>query len=94
MHAHYNNTAVKQFNLFWRAWVRQEQEALRSEERRGAPLSAFWREKFEREARKSWDLFYRRNQGNFFKDRHCETRAGSWFWVGRDRVSVEGAGDR
>eukprot|EP00903_Cladosiphon_okamuranus_P015047 g13920.t1 len=52
-------------------WTKEEEEeALRSEENRGAPLSAFWREKVEREARKSWDLFYRRNQRNFFKDRH------------------------
>eukprot|EP00752_Nemacystus_decipiens_P003279 g3035.t1 len=66
-------------------WTKEEEEeALKSEERRGPPLSAFWREKFEREARKSWDLFYRRNKGNFFKDRHylgkvfpelCETDA-------------------
>ncbi|CAN0369335.1 unnamed protein product, partial [Hapterophycus canaliculatus] len=54
-------------------WTREEEEkALRSIEEKGPPVSKFWREKYEREARKSWDLFYRRNAGNFFKDRHCE----------------------
>ncbi|OQR97061.1 methyltransferase domain-containing protein [Achlya hypogyna] len=30
----------------------------------------FWQEKYEREAAKSWDLFYKRNTTNFYKDRH------------------------
>ena len=33
-------------------------------------LSPFWRAKYEREAGKHWDVFYKRNQTNFFKDRH------------------------
>jgi methyltransferase-like protein 6 len=33
-------------------------------------VSQFWKDKYEREARKNWDLFYRRNETNFFKDRH------------------------
>ncbi|CAN0257423.1 unnamed protein product, partial [Ectocarpus fasciculatus] len=48
----------------------QEEEALQSVKAKGPPLSKFWRDKYEREARKSWDLFYGRNAGNFFKDRH------------------------
>ncbi|CAM9581213.1 unnamed protein product [Pylaiella littoralis] len=52
-------------------WTKEEEEeALRYVQGKGPPLSTFWREKFEREATKSWDLFYRRNAGNFFKDRH------------------------
>ncbi|CAM9420076.1 unnamed protein product [Scytosiphon promiscuus] len=52
-------------------WTREEEEeALRCVEEKGPPVSQFWRDKYEREARKSWDLFYRRNAGNFFKDRH------------------------
>lgn len=33
-------------------------------------VSDFWRDKYEREAAKNWDLFYKRNTTNFFKDRH------------------------
>uniref|UniRef100_A0A914UVN1 tRNA N(3)-methylcytidine methyltransferase n=1 Tax=Plectus sambesii TaxID=2011161 RepID=A0A914UVN1_9BILA len=34
------------------------------------PVSAFKQNKLEAEARKNWDLFYKRNETNFFKDRH------------------------
>ncbi|CAI8032612.1 tRNA N(3)-methylcytidine methyltransferase METTL6 [Geodia barretti] len=37
-------------------------------------LSDYQRTKFEREAKKSWDLFYKRNTTHFFKDRHWITR--------------------
>ena len=30
----------------------------------------FWVKKYERSAAQYWDVFYRRNQRNFFKDRH------------------------
>lgn len=30
--------------------------------------------KLEKEAQKNWDLFYKRNSTNFFKDRHWTTR--------------------
>jgi methyltransferase-like protein 6 len=33
-------------------------------------VSQFWKDKYEREAKRNWDLFYRRNETNFFKDRH------------------------
>lgn len=33
-------------------------------------VSAFKREKLENEAKKNWDLFYKRNSTHFFKDRH------------------------
>ena len=38
------------------------------------PLSTFQQNKFEREVKKNWDLFYKRNSTHFFKDRHWITR--------------------
>ncbi|GAB1605083.1 methyltransferase-like protein 6 isoform X2 [Argonauta hians] len=37
-------------------------------------VSEFKRNKFEKEACKNWDLFYKRNTTKFFKDRHWTTR--------------------
>uniref|UniRef100_H2ML52 tRNA N(3)-cytidine methyltransferase n=2 Tax=Oryzias latipes TaxID=8090 RepID=H2ML52_ORYLA len=37
-------------------------------------VSEFKQIKLEKEARKNWDLFYKRNATNFFKDRHWTTR--------------------
>ncbi|XP_021563155.1 methyltransferase-like protein 6 [Carlito syrichta] len=48
------------------------------EERRlrghGALVSDFRQQKLEREARRNWDLFYKRNRTRFFKDRHWTAR--------------------
>ena len=33
-------------------------------------VPAYWVERYEREAGKNWELFYRRNRDRFFKDRH------------------------
>ncbi|KAG7395930.1 hypothetical protein PHYBOEH_003009 [Phytophthora boehmeriae] len=33
-------------------------------------IPAFWQNKYEKEAAKSWDKFYKRNSTNFYKDRH------------------------
>uniref|UniRef100_A0A2D4GH11 tRNA N(3)-cytidine methyltransferase n=1 Tax=Micrurus corallinus TaxID=54390 RepID=A0A2D4GH11_MICCO len=37
-------------------------------------ISDFKQQKLEKEAQKNWDLFYKRNSTNFFKDRHWTTR--------------------
>lgn len=37
-------------------------------------VTDFKRDKFEKEAQKNWDLFYKRNTTKFFKDRHWITR--------------------
>ncbi|KAF0689878.1 Aste57867_18699 [Aphanomyces stellatus] len=33
-------------------------------------VPTFWQSKYEKEAAKNWDLFYKRNSTNFYKDRH------------------------
>jgi methyltransferase-like protein 6 len=38
-------------------------------------IPAFWQEKYKKEAAKNWNLFYKRNEARFFKDRH---------WIGRE----------
>jgi methyltransferase-like protein 6 len=54
---------------------RLEPEHLEQLARQNARLvSEFRAHKLEAEARKSWDLFYKRNQTKFFKDRHWTTR--------------------
>lgn len=52
---------------------------LTDEERRklegdNAVICGYKRNKFEQEAKKNWDLFYKRNSTHFFKDRHWITR--------------------
>ncbi len=37
-------------------------------------VSEFKQTKLEKEAQRNWDLFYKRNSVNFFKDRHWTTR--------------------
>ena len=37
-------------------------------------VSEFKQNKLEAEAQKNWDLFYKRNSTNFFKDRHWISR--------------------
>ena len=37
-------------------------------------VSEFKQMKLEKDAQKNWDLFYKRNTTNFFKDRHWTTR--------------------
>uniref|UniRef100_A0A2K6F351 Methyltransferase 6, tRNA N3-cytidine n=1 Tax=Propithecus coquereli TaxID=379532 RepID=A0A2K6F351_PROCO len=49
----------------------EEEEKLKRDQ---ALVSDFKQQKLEKEAQKNWDLFYRRNSINFFKDRHWTTR--------------------
>ena len=50
----------------------------------------FWRRKYERDARKYWDTFYKQHGENFFKDRHWLAR--EWpevFPLAAERMSSE-----
>lgn len=49
----------------------EEEEKLK---RHQTLVSDFKQQKLEKEAQKNWDLFYKRNSTNFFKDRHWTTR--------------------
>ena len=49
----------------------EEQQKLSSDTR---IVSEFKQSKLEAEAKKNWDLFYKRNTTKFFKDRHWTTR--------------------
>lgn len=51
-----------------------EEEKLRLESQNSRMIPASKATKLEREAQKHWDLFYKRNETKFFKDRHWTTR--------------------
>ncbi|XP_030552539.1 uncharacterized protein LOC115756772 [Rhodamnia argentea] len=62
-----------------------------------AGVSPFWRDKYEREAKKYWDVFYKRHQDKFFKDRHyLDKEWGQYFSGAGKKIILEvgcGAGN-
>ena len=54
-----------------RQLTKEETEKLKNDTQ---VVSDFKRGKLEQEAKKNWDLFYKRNSTHFFKDRHWITR--------------------
>ncbi|PSR93598.1 Methyltransferase-like protein [Actinidia chinensis var. chinensis] len=60
-------------------------------------ISPFWKEKYEKDAKKYWDVFYKRHQNKFFKDRHyLDKEWGQYFSVAERKVILEvgcGAGN-
>uniref|UniRef100_A0A182JDB2 tRNA N(3)-methylcytidine methyltransferase n=1 Tax=Anopheles atroparvus TaxID=41427 RepID=A0A182JDB2_ANOAO len=56
------------------AKVLSDTEKVRLEQQNNRMVTPFQALKLEQEARKHWDLFYKRNENRFFKDRHWTTR--------------------
>uniref|UniRef100_A0A182RHA4 tRNA N(3)-methylcytidine methyltransferase n=1 Tax=Anopheles funestus TaxID=62324 RepID=A0A182RHA4_ANOFN len=56
------------------AKILSEAEKAKLEEQNKRMVTPFQALKLEQEARKHWDLFYKRNEDRFFKDRHWTTR--------------------
>lgn len=52
----------------------KEEDKMRLKEQSSRLVPDFKARKFQSEARKHWDLFYKRNADRFFKDRHWTTR--------------------
>ncbi|KAJ3690048.1 hypothetical protein LUZ61_019212 [Rhynchospora tenuis] len=58
----------------------------------GRLVTPFWKEKYEKDAKKYWDVFYRRHQDKFFKDRHyLDKEWGHYFEAedGKELVVLE-----
>lgn len=62
---------IEHLGHYARQLAPEEKEAL---ERDTVTLGDFKKNKLEKEAKKNWDLFYKRNTDHFFKDRHWLTR--------------------
>ncbi|KAM0845303.1 hypothetical protein ACQ4PT_056465 [Festuca glaucescens] len=50
----------------------------------GRPVTPFWKEKYERDARRYWDIFYKRHEDKFFKDRHYLDKEWGKYFVAQD----------
>ena len=64
--------------------VLSDKEKKRLEKQNETIVSDFKRMKLENDARKNWDLFYKRNETRFFRDRH---------WTCREFEQLVDAGD-
>ncbi|KAF8080846.1 hypothetical protein N665_0919s0010 [Sinapis alba] len=60
-------------------------------------VSPFWQDKYERDAKKYWDIFYKHHGDRFFKDRHyLDKEWNSYFSASGEKVILEvgcGAGN-
>ncbi|EER92872.1 hypothetical protein BDA96_01G542200 [Sorghum bicolor] len=50
----------------------------------GRLVTPFWKEKYERDARRYWDIFYKRHEDKFFKDRHYLDKEWGKYFEGGD----------
>lgn len=67
----YEMASLQRKGLQARILSSEEEEKLKRDQ---VLVSDFKQQKLEKEAQKNWDLFYKRNSTNFFKDRHWTTR--------------------
>ncbi|CAL4937595.1 unnamed protein product [Urochloa decumbens] len=50
----------------------------------GRLVTPFWKDKYERDARRYWDIFYKRHEDKFFKDRHYLDKEWGKYFEGQD----------
>lgn len=70
------------------AKILTEEERTKLEEQNKRLVTPFQALKLEQETRKHWDLFYKRNENRFFKDRHWTTREFSELLAGEDPAAA------
>ncbi|XP_020575247.1 uncharacterized protein LOC110021186 isoform X1 [Phalaenopsis equestris] len=58
----------------------------------GRQVTPFWKEKYERESKRYWDLFYKRHKNKFFKDRHYLDKEWGRYFEAREKSVVLEAG--
>lgn len=63
----YENVSIFQVDD---SFVSKAETSLSALPRERQEVSDFWKKKYEKEHSKYWDLFYKNNKTNFFKDRH------------------------
>ena len=63
-----------------------EEQRLQLEKQDTRLITEFKANKLELEAQKNWDLFYKRNETNFFKDRHWTKM--SWTMVSSSNFNI------
>ncbi|XP_037492908.1 uncharacterized protein LOC105638120 isoform X2 [Jatropha curcas] len=51
-------------------------------------VTPYWREKYERDAKKYWDIFYKRHEDRFFKDRHYLDKEWGQYFTGAGRKVI------
>lgn len=61
----------QEYQLNLRQLTEEERNRLKDD---SVCISAFRKNKLEKDAQRNWDLFYKRNSTNFFKDRHWTCR--------------------
>jgi len=69
----YSGDILESPELVWceDTWSEErEREARNIIQKKHRAANTFWKEKFEKEAKKNWDLFYKSHATNFYKDRH------------------------
>jgi len=56
--------------IYYNLTEEMKAEALKVINEDAKPVTDFWYNKHEKDAKRNWDIFYKNNKTNFFKDRH------------------------